>query len=63
MRPPPLAVVLALAYGAGLATGLSRFQAPGCVAIALLALVLRDRRATWLALAAALGVLAAVAAR
>jgi competence protein ComEC len=63
VRPPPLSVVLALAYGAGLATGLSRFRAPGCVVLALLALLLRDRRATWLALAAALGVLAAATAR
>lgn len=63
MRPPPLVVLLALAYGAGLATGLSHFQAPACVAVVLLATVLRDHRVTWLAMAGLLGVLAALTAR
>ena len=63
MRPPPLVVLLALAYGAGLATGLARFQAQGCAAFALLALVLRTRQVTWLVLAAGLGVLGAATAR
>lgn len=63
MRPPPLAALLALAYGAGLATGLSRFQAHGGALLVLLAFVLRDRRGAWLALAALLGVLAAMTAR
>ncbi len=63
MRPPPLVVLLTLAYGAGLVTGLSRFQAQGCVAITVLALVLRTRQVTWLALAAGLGIVAAATAR
>lgn len=63
MRPPPPIVQLALAYGAGLATGLSRFPAHACVGLVLLVLVLRRRQAGWLAGVAALGVVAASVAR
>jgi len=63
VRPPPLAVQLALAFGAGLVTGLSRFPVQGCVALVMLWLVLRAHHTSWLILVACLGVLSGATAR
>jgi len=49
---PPLAAALAIAYGAGLATGLAHFPALACVALAGLALVASRPPARWIAVAA-----------
>ncbi|HEX3236140.1 MAG TPA: hypothetical protein VHR41_18240, partial [Gemmatimonadales bacterium] len=65
MRPPP-SVLFTLSYGAGLATGLLHFGAPGCaLAVTLLAAgsFLRRPLPTLLGAALGVGVLAAAVAR
>ncbi len=62
MKAPP-AVLLLVAYGAGLAAGLMHFPAPACAAAVLLLLIgRRSGTAAFLAAAALLGVLAAAGA-
>jgi len=61
MRAPASACI-AIAYGAGLATGLARFPAPVCVAVVTLSLVLA-RGATWRLLGPAALVLGILAGR
>ena len=53
MIPRP-AILLPLAYGAGLVTGLAHFQAPLCAAVMMLVIVLWSRRVAALAAGAAL---------
>jgi competence protein ComEC len=62
---PPLSACIALAYGAGLATGLARFPALTCVALLLLPLLVARRgRGRWLSAAAiVLGIAAGALAR
>lgn len=62
---PPLSALIAIAYGAGLATGLARFPAPTAVLLLSLPLVLARRPAhRWVSLAAlALGLAAGQFAR
>ena len=46
---PPLSACIALAYGAGLATGLARFPALACVGLLLIPLIVTERgRGRWL---------------
>lgn len=61
MSPPPGALLLLLAYGAGLVTGLLRFSDPRLVGFALLAAVwiLRQQLGAFVAFAALAGLLAA----
>lgn len=63
MSPPPGALLLLLAYGAGLVTGLLRFSDPRLVGVALLAAawVLRRQLGALVALAACAGLIAAQA--
>jgi hypothetical protein len=62
VKAPP-AVLLLVAYGAGLAAGLMHFRAPACAAAVLLLLITRrNETAAFLAAAALLGVLAAAGA-
>jgi|CXWL01.1.fsa_nt_gi competence protein ComEC len=63
MSPPSGAILLLLAYGAGLATGLARFSDPRLVVVVLLVatIILRRGQGALLAIAALGGVLAAAA--
>lgn len=60
---PPPAVLLALAYGAGLLTGPARFGGTACVAGACFALLWRRSTLAWLAGAVSLGAAASMLAQ